>query len=266
MTTSSSKTKTPFKLVPATLDDIDAIAEISGDAFKSDSHTLMKAVWRGENHHRDGTKVGMEGLFNNPRLDVIVARKGIDGSGEVLGSIIWARKGYPEDEVPRTDEHTTEIPVVPAPITTTITTLPPPPSPVPAPVPSSPLTISELEQTTNNAMTHYVGYLMPPGAKCRFIYSMNVAPAYQSQGIGSALMKWGTDKADQEVVFCWVSSSMEGTPAYEKAGFVEVGKLELKLDDYAQGVRRKVKSNDGVETEEEWGMYIWRWMKRTPKR
>ncbi|KAF9342660.1 hypothetical protein BGX26_007079 [Mortierella sp. AD094] len=257
--------KTPFKLVPATPADVDAIADIAGDAFKTDSHTLMKAIWKGENNHRDGTREDLPRLFSNPKLDIIVARKGIDGTGEILGSIIWMKRDYPENEAPKTDNDSAEISVPSATTTTATAVFPPPPPPVSPSSPSSPLTISELEQTTNNAMTHYMNHLMPPGTKCRIIYGMNVAPAYQSQGIGSALLKWGTDKADQEGVFCWVSSSMGGWPAYAKSGFVEIGRLELTLDDYAQGVKWRVKNHEGEETEQDWGVYIWRWMKRDPK-
>ncbi|KAF9173743.1 hypothetical protein BGX21_010228 [Mortierella sp. AD011] len=262
MTTPTAKT--PFKLVPATPTDIDAIAQIAGDAFQTDSHTLMKAIWKGENNHQDGTRESLPDLLSNPKMDVIVARKGSDGTGEVIGSIIWVKIGY-ENQTPKTDNDSAEKPVPSTATTTTTAAFPPPPPPVPASSPTSPLTISELEQTTNNAMTHYMKHLMPPGTKCRIIYGVNVAPAYQGQGVGSALLKWGTDKADQDGVFCWVSSSMGAWPTYAKAGFVEVGRLELTLDDYAQGVKWNVKNDEGEETEQDWGVYIWRWMKRDPK-
>ncbi|KAF9200364.1 hypothetical protein BGZ49_009421 [Haplosporangium sp. Z 27] len=256
----TSTTKTPFKLVPATRDDVDAIAQISGDAFETDSHTLMKAIWKGKDDHRNGSKTHLSELFDLKKVDVIVARKGIDGEGEVIGCIIWVRRGYPEDE-PTTTGDSKEIPT---PSTTRVTPFPPPPPPVLPPTPSSPLTIKELEQTTNNAMKHYMDLLMPPGTKCRFIYGLNVAPAYQGQGIGTALLRWGTEKADQDGVFCWVSSSMGAVPAYAKSGFVEVGRLELKLDDYAQGFKWKVTDDEGQVKEQEWGTYVWNWMKRDP--
>ncbi|KAF9303666.1 hypothetical protein BGZ74_003292 [Mortierella antarctica] len=253
-----AKIRTPFKLVPATLDDVEAIGEISGDSFLNDTHTLMKAVWKGDNFHRQGFKDFLIDLFGNPRVDIVVAREGADGSGKVLGSIIWAKRGYPENGQAQTS-------ATPAsPMADSQTMFPPPPPPVQPALPSSPLTVTELEQTTNNAMTHFTDLLMPPGTKCRIICGMSVAPAYQSQGIGSALMKRGTDRADEDGVFCWVSSSMSGWPAYAKAGFVEVGRLELKLDDYAQGVKRKLIDADGKEVEEEWGVYVWRWMRRGP--
>ncbi|KAG0295347.1 hypothetical protein BGZ98_001428 [Dissophora globulifera] len=249
-------TRTPFKIDFATTDDIDAIAKIAGDGFKTDTHTLMKDVWKGNDHHRDRVKEDVQDQLANPRIDVLVARKGADGTGEVIGSIYWARRCYPENDDGSAPAQRD---------TSKATVLPPHPPPVLPASPSSPLTVKELEETTGNAMNHYVSHLMPPGVKCRIIIGLGVAPEYQGQGVGSALMKWGTDKADEEGVYTWVSSSMDGHQAYAKAGYIEVGRLELRLDDYAQGVRRKVKNEDGEEVEQDWGVYIWRWMRRDPK-
>ncbi|KAF9410034.1 hypothetical protein BGZ94_001781 [Podila epigama] len=299
MTMVTSKPRTLFKLMPAKEQDFDAISDIDGDSFLCDTHTLLKAVWKGKDFHRKGSREMLVDLFANPRVDMIVAREGLDGSGKVLGSIIWGKRGYPETAVTETatvvsgqgTTGTTDIAASTASattttaaasatstttstVTTTTTTtpvsstgpLPPPPPPVQPTEPGAPLTIAELEKTTHNAMLHFVDHLMPDGVKCRYIYSLSVAPAYQGQGIGSALMKWGTDLADKDNVFCWVSSSMSGWTAYAKAGFIEIGRLDLELDNYAQGVKRTIVGPDGMETtSQEWGNYIWRWMRRDPQ-
>ncbi|KAF9117628.1 hypothetical protein BGW39_001998 [Mortierella sp. 14UC] len=258
--TSQLKTRIPFKVVRATLEDVDAIADISGDSFLTDSHTLLKAVWKGKDFHREGSRDYVGSLFSNPRIDMLVAREGVDGEGKVLGSIIWVNRGYPvpgatpEEEVARITKRDS------LPKTSSSVRLAPPPAPVQAPE-GQPLTIKELEETTNQAMNHYVELLMPEGCQCRFVCGMSVAPAYQGQGIGSALLKWGTDLADADQVYSWVSSSMGGWPAYAKAGFVEVGRLELNLDDYAQGI--KWNQEDG--SEKDWGTYYWPYMRRDPK-
>ncbi|KAG0346233.1 hypothetical protein BG004_002132 [Podila humilis] len=251
----TSTSATPFMLVPATEHDIDAIAEISGDSFLDDTNTLLKAVWKGDNFHRHGFKEYLHDLIVHPKSNIIVAREGLDGSGKVLGSIIWMKRGYPEDgSAPSTPDMPTT--------TTTTASFPCPPAPVQPPSPDSPLTVTELEKTSDNAMQHYVSLLMPTETVCRFICGLSVAPAHQGRGIGSALIKWGTDKADEEGVFCWVSSSMGAVPAYAKAGFKEVGKLQLTLDDYAQGRSRQVVGVSGEIVEEPWGDYVWRWMRR----
>ncbi|KAG0319652.1 hypothetical protein BGZ99_004983 [Dissophora globulifera] len=109
-------------------------------------------------------------------------------------------------------------------------------------------------------MIHYVAPIRHSGVKYQYIGGLKVAPACQGQGVGSTLMKWSTDKADEEAVYSWVSSSMDGHNVYARAGFMEVGRQELRLNDYAQEVRRKVENEDGeeVEQEQDWGVYIWR--------
>ncbi|KAF9122226.1 hypothetical protein BG015_005622 [Linnemannia schmuckeri] len=254
------KTKVPFKIVRATLEDVDAIADISGDCFLTDSHTLLKAVWKGKDFHREGSRDYVRSLFSNPRIDLLVARKGVDGEDKVIGSIIWAKCGYPVPGATQEEEAARIIKRDSLPKTSSLVRLAPPPAPVQAPE-GQPLTIKELEETTNQTMNHYVQLLMPEGCQCRFVCGMSVAPAYQGQGIGSALLKWGTDLADKDQVYSWVSSSMGGWPAYANAGFVEVGRLELNLDDYAQGI----KWDQGDGSEKDWGTYYWPYMRRDPK-
>ena len=102
---------------------------------------------------------------------------------------------------------------------------------------------------------------MPRGVSCRFIVGLYVAPEYQGQGIGSALMRYGTEKADQDAVFCWVSSSDSGTKAYEANGFQTVETFTVDLDKYAKkdGIRIGPKEGD------KWGEYTWRFMVRQPR-
>ncbi len=80
--------------------------------------------------------------------------------------------------------------------------------------------------------------------------------------MGSAFIKWGTDKADEDDVRCWVHASEAGWPAFKKAGFEVVGTLELDLDQYASEQR---KFADG-RPEEKWGKYAFRYMQREPRR
>lgn len=234
-----------YTIEHATGDDIAAMATLTHNAFLDDTHTLLKSHWKGEYDHRDGMKSEFERLMTNPKVDMLVAK--LD-SREIVGFINWIKR-YP-DVVPTKQDTSSATPV------------PPPPPP---PATSDTLTIKELGETTSAAMGHFMSALMPEGARCRIIHSMSVAPEYQGKGIGGALVRWGTDKADEDGVYCLVSSSMDGYHVYEKAGFVEVGRQDLCLDDYAQGVRRKVKNERGEDVEQHWGRYIWRWMRRDPK-
>ena len=78
-------------------------------------------------------------------------------------------------------------------------------------------------------------------------------------GVGQAMIKWGTDQADETRVYSWVSSSQGGATAFAKAGFEEIGHLTVNLNDYSDGVRNP-ETEDG-----KWGEYTFRTMKRPVK-
>ena len=235
---SSSGAQPPLNIViePATLDDVDALGAMAGAAFKTDTHTQLKALFDGENAHEEGWKEAMKSWIPHPKVDVIVARE--VESGRLVGHVAWVRRGFQGDvDYPLDD-------------------------PVELEVQDGPKTIADLKNFSSNGMTSWVKKLMPEGTRCRFMTGINVDPAYQGRGVGSRLMQWGTDKADSEGIFCWVSSSMGGKSAFEKQGFREVGRVEANLDEYAEGKQRPLEegSKDGS-----WGDYIWYYMKREPK-
>lgn len=93
--------------------------------------------------------------------------------------------------------------------------------------------------------------------KCMYIVGIAVSPSHQGLGVGTALIQWGTKKADRDGVTCWVHSSDGGWRAFEKNGFKEDRRLELDLDEYADQPR---KGEDG-----KWGKYIFRYMQRKPQ-
>ncbi|CAJ2506491.1 Uu.00g006210.m01.CDS01 [Anthostomella pinea] len=55
-----------------------------------------------------------------------------------------------------------------------------------------------------------------------------IDPEYQRRGVGVALVRWGTDKADELGVEAVVESSVYGKGLYEKNGFVFVKDVEVK--------------------------------------
>ena len=120
--------------------------------------------------------------------------------------------------------------------------------------------IKELEDRTNVSMISWQSILMPTGTKCLYIIAIAVLPSHQGRGIGRSLIQWGTKLADEKGVFCWVHSSNAGWRVFEKEGFGEVGRLEVDLDEYAEGLR-----NEGRE-DGRWGFYVFRYMKRPLRR
>ena len=78
-----------------------------------------------------------------------------------------------------------------------------------------------------------------------------VAPAHQRRGAGKLLVEWGTKKADELGVRCFVESSLVGRKLYENCGFVVKEEVCIRGGD----VREKWK---------EYGEYRYLWMGREP--
>jgi hypothetical protein len=50
---------------------------------------------------------------------------------------------------------------------------------------------------------------------------------YRRRGAATALVKWGTQKADEEGVPCRVEASPMGRPVYRSCGFVDIKPWEV---------------------------------------
>lgn len=138
--------------------------------------------------------------------------------------------------------------------------------------------ILALETLTNNTMTFWSSHFSTPSSfpsptssssspttsqPHLILIALTIHPLHQSHGIGTSLINWGTRIADAHGVFCWVSSSDGGYPVFEKAGFREVGRLAVELDEFAVGIDgERIRNPDAEGGDGRWGMYTWRWMKR----
>jgi hypothetical protein len=56
-------------------------------------------------------------------------------------------------------------------------------------------------------------------------------------GVCSVLLKVETEMCDPHQCYAWVHSSMAGYLVFRKAGLKEIGRLEVNLDDYADGIK-----------------------------
>lgn len=83
-----------------------------------------------------------------------------------------------------------------------------------------------------------------------------VDPAAQGQGVGTALARWVTDRADEHGTYCLLQSSPAAHGIYLKAGFRDVGSFEVDLREFAPGGRQEGWG---------WGMYKLRHMLRLPQ-
>ncbi|KAF9871365.1 acetyltransferase [Colletotrichum karsti] len=227
-------------LRPATAHDVGTLAAIADAAFRTDSHTQLKAVFHGDSSFKDGMGEGLKSWLDSPKVDLIVA----EISGKPVGWVGWARRGFAGD---------TDLPLT-GPIEE--------PRAATAVDPANPKKIKDLKDLTNDSMQYWVCRLMPEGCRCRIVVSCVVHPDFQGKGVGSRLIRWGTDKADQEGSFCWVQSSMSAVAAYEKYGFREIGSLEADLNIYAEGIMPGERYEGITGDRESWGTYQWVYMKR----
>ncbi|KAL0565424.1 hypothetical protein V5O48_016598 [Marasmius crinis-equi] len=226
-------------LRPAEREDIARLADIADAAFQSDAHTKLKALASKPSAFRDGMYEALGIWRTHRKIDLIVAEN--QDNHELMGWVAWSRRGFPGDS-------DSSLPAITDEDSSTI---------------ERGKTIKDLEALTNASISSWSTRLMPPGSRCRYIVAISVDPASQSSGIGSRLVRWGTEKADGEPgVYCWVQSSMGGRPFFEKHGFAEVGRLELDLDEYSEGLRPSEGAESAGGAGATWGKYIWTYMRR----
>ncbi|KAF8202752.1 acyl-CoA N-acyltransferase [Mycena galopus ATCC 62051] len=233
-----------FTLVPALKEDIPRFSEIFTQAFTTDTHTLVKA-------QADGLPMGTvemsqdwwADLIDAPERAIII--KAVDTeSGKILGACGWGKWNFDGSkpalaegkEDPRTEEWR------------------------PKPLPADHKPIDVLKKIGSDSMKEWQLKLNPYGGKNMYIFGISVDRVEQRKGVGSALLKFGTDMCDEHQCYAWVYASMAGYPLFYKAGFREIGRLEVNLDEYANGVKWMKDGN-----EQDWGMYTFRYCKYEPK-
>lgn len=233
-------TSSQISLQPVTEDDIPILTEMFTAAFAKDTNTQLKLVGKDPNSQADGMAGAIRQWLEYP--DKVSVLKAVDTStSTIMGWTGWGRRGYenpPTQPVPETEKETTAQAEKEE------------PEYIKDPV-------ERLEALTDADMARWMKKIMPPGTKCRYLCACVVHPSYQGRGVGSALIRWGTQRADEEGVFCWVHSSDGGHFAFQKAGFEEVERLKVDLDEFAE--EKRVGVEDG-----KWGEYVFRYMVRQP--
>jgi len=240
---------------PVTYADIPALAKISGDSFIEDRHTQMKGLGKKPYVMED---VALEDIASYLGSEKLVCVKAVDDTtGEPVGWSCWGFRGFEPQEIPREDPGPRENrSQTESPKTATVEEEPS----VTGEIDDEVDIIARLTAMTDADMNHWMRVLMPVGARCMYVVSLSVAPAAQSRGVGSALLKWGTDLADRFGVYAWVHSSEAAWRHYSKHGFEIVGTLDVDLDEWAPGPPPLEEGEGAI-----WGHYVFRYMKRFPK-
>ena len=66
------------------------------------------------------------------------------------------------------------------------------------------------------------------------LISLNTLPKYQRRGVGSMLMRWGTDKLEEMQVPSFIRSTVQGYGLYKKYGYKEIDRWEIDLGRWPQ--------------------------------
>jgi ribosomal protein S18 acetylase RimI-like enzyme len=237
-----------FSLSVACEGDIDSLARISGFAFEADKQTRLKMIGKSP---ESGFVMMVEPLKSwmrkNATHSVLKITDNVDGA--IMGWACWASSGYELSNSPNMEGNSIEKKEqAQAPSTA--------PKEVMEFDPYKEMDlIKRLESITNNDMIRWQKRIMPEGSKCLVMCAITVLPKYQSHGVGSALIQWGTKKADIDNVLCWVHASEAGYHAFRRHGFEEIERLELHLNEFASSPLDVV---DGTK----WGEYVFRYMVR----
>jgi GNAT superfamily N-acetyltransferase len=98
--------------------------------------------------------------------------------------------------------------------------------------------------------------LSPLGVRTLYCISLHVDPAHQARGVGGALVRWATDKADADGDKVWVHAAEAAYPLFAKHEFEVIETLPHELDKYA---------TKPTLTGAPWGTYVIRYMVREPR-
>ena len=236
-----------FSLSPIVEADIPEICAVSGAAFERDRHTMLKAAHPTDPYdHAGGMGEGVKYWLSLPKERILHMKAVDDESGRVIAFGVWGLRLSP-----------------------------PQPQSNPVKKPSNTAGqdyikvddpsldgIARLKELTNSHFSDFQSRIMPDGVRCLYVVTMGVHPDHHGRGVGTALMKLGLDRADEEGVFCWVHSSDDGADFYRKCGFEVDDTLEVDLDHWAGLMNPPIEPPAG---DEKWGMYTFRYMTRQPK-
>ncbi|KAK3360653.1 putative GNAT family acetyltransferase [Lasiosphaeria hispida] len=256
--------KMSFQILPVKIQDVPTLAGISAEAMETDSQTEMKGYGKKPFLMREDALQSLPDELGNPKIRVIKAVA--DNTGAIMGFCIWGFRELQPPEFPTVskDDGSTskQLDKVNATISenkadvSVIRGTPEKELAEEAQGRETDDPIARLERYTSRDLKEWMGTIMPEGVSCLFVIGLSVSPDFQRRGVGSALLKWGTDIADaHDGAFAWVHSSAGAWRAYEKAGFRTVRTLDVDLDEYAPVPAPADRYEGG-----KWGRYVFRYM------
>lgn len=251
---SSSSSSAPFSIQPVVAADLPALAALCGASMAADRHTQLKAAHPTAPYDH---AAGMLGAFASwlaapsHRVDFVKAVDDDDETGRILGFVCWGLR-LGEEEVDGT------------------TARDDPPGQQPEEKEDGqeedghddPL--AQLDAFTTAHLADYQARVTRRrGSRCMYVMTIAVDPRHQGRGVGTALLRHGTDRADAHAgngVFCWVHASEAGAAVFRAAGFAPDEVLRVDLD--ATAGRMGIPPPPGRDS---WGTYAFTYMVREPQ-
>lgn len=242
--------KPTFTITKASLRDAERFGEIGTRSFDLDTHSQMKIMAKRPGEFQEGSVVGARQYLESPR--VIVFKAVDDRDGTIAGYANWRFYGIEMDATaaeggaPKQPEGRAAAQEGGG--------------AAEAVIPGADK-VNALDEMTGKHLQDNLDSKLYEGCKAIAICGLSVDPRYQGLGIGSRLMEWATDRADEHGAFMWVHSSEGGWPFYVRHGFEETDRLTIDLDEWAVGPPPK----DGAFGDrEKWGEYTFRYGMRQP--
>ena len=79
------------------------------------------------------------------------------------------------------------------------------------------------------SLSSHSSFLVASADKLKVLKELYVRPEYQRKGLGSRLVQWGIEKADELGLPGYVEGTDKGTGLYLKFGFEEVARNSVDL-------------------------------------
>lgn len=255
---SPTKKLSSISIKPINYADIPLCAQISEDAFATDPHTIVKNLGA-EPYSMYEIATSMFG-GNLERKNLVLVKAVDDETGELVGQAGWIFRNVDADKVPWVGPNDEKPPVKEEEAKPEEKKEEPEVS-----EPKEKTSIDRLKEMEDEDMQHWQSQVIPTDKPVMIIYSVTVSVAHQSRGIGSALLKYGNDIADELGVSIYVHSSHQAYEAYGKAGFEVTKVFDIDLDEWAPTPPKDDDHVMGEKGSGKWGHYIIRYMRRDPK-
>ena len=214
----------------AILDDVPTLARIHAAAFTNDPSIQIRLPDPAQHVEK---VIGML-TEQIPDLSWLVMKAVEPNTDSIRGWASWLRSGYQDTEEEEKAPYSVDN--------------------------SSPALETESSDDLGSYMSaqqkRILGQLMS-GKKCLKLNSFFVDPHFQKKGIGTILLKWGSDLADNDHVPCYLASTPSAYHVYCANAFTAREWLDIDLREWGPG---------GKDGNRGWGNYRLWFMERLPRR